>query len=498
MIELNGWKTTWASLFLCAAIAVPASAQKVTTLVDFEAADGGSPQAPLVQGRDGNFYGEAGGGDGSCHCGTLFKLTPTGSLTVIHNFTGQSEGSYPRGGLILGTDGNFYGTTLQGGTYNYGTFFKVTPTGQVTTIYTFSNQGKDGYNPRSGVIQGRDGAFYGTTFDGGANECNDMNCGTIFKITPDGTLTTLHNFDFSEGTNPSGGLIQGADGAFYGTALYGGDPKCYVAYEQDGCGVVFKMDFQGNVTVVHQFEMYDGADPVSLIQGNDGNLYGMTSFGGNLDCDSPDGCGTVFRIRPNGKLSTIHKFNGARDGGFPTGQLIQATDGSLYGAAEWSGNNPCSAPNGHPCGTVFRVVPGGTFSTLYSFCEQPGCADGSWAQGSLIQDTNGLLYGTTFEGGDQTCAPGFGCGTVFTLDMGLGPFVSFVRNYGRVGQTGGILGQGFNGTTSVTLNGVPASFNVISDTYLVATVPPGAITGYVTVTTPSGTLTSNKPFVVLP
>lgn len=500
MLQLRRWTTARCVILFCAAMTATGAAQTLTTLAAFNESDGVNPGSPLVQGRDGNFYGETDSGGSGCFqngCGTVFKVTPGGSLTVLHYFNGQSDGSSPRGGLILGTDGNFYGTTIQGGKYDNGTLFKVTPGGNLTTIYNFSNQGEDGYGPGSGVIQGSDGAFYGTTFDGGANECNDMNCGTVFKVTSDGKLTTLHSFNFTDGANPLGGLMQGKDGAFYGTTLYGGDLNCYIAPEQMGCGVVFRIDVRGKVTILHRFELNDGADPAArLVQGNDGGFYGITQFGGNLDCDYPFGCGTVFKITPSGKLTTIHHFDGAIDGGFPIGQLIQATDGNLYGATEWSVGNLCGAHD--ICGSLFRVAPNRFLTTIYSFCVREGCSDGNWPQGSLIQATNGLLYGTTLEGGDPTCAPGYGCGTVFTLDLGLDPFVAFVRGYGKVAQTGGILGQGFTGTTDVSLSGSPVSFTVVSDTFLKALVPNGATSGPVTVTTPGGLLTSNKIFRVTP
>jgi uncharacterized repeat protein (TIGR03803 family) len=171
--------------------------------------------------------------------------------------------------------------------------------------------------------------------------------------------------------------------------------------------------------------------------------------------------------------------------------LIQGSDGNLYGTTAFGGTS--QACYGSACGTIFQITDQGLFTTLHNF----GDIDGAFIYDGLLQDTSGILYGTTSIGGDLTCVPPTGCGTAYTLDMGLGPFVAFVHASGRVGQTGGILGQGFTGTTSVMLNGVPANFKVASDTYLTATVPPGATTGYVTVTTPTGMLTSNVPFHVI-
>ena len=166
--------------------------------------------------------------------------------------------------------------------------------------------------------------------------------------------------------------------------------------------------------------------------------------------------------------------------------MVQASDGNFYGTTEFGGDITCNPPLG--CGTIFQITPEGTLTTLHNFESFDG-ANGS----GLFQATDGILYGTS-NGGILSCAPPYGCGTVFSLDTGLGPFVAFVRAAGKVGQTGGILGQGFTETTSVSLNGIPANFTVVSDTYIKATVPAGATTGYVTVATPTGVLTSNVPF----
>ena len=169
----------------------------------------------------------------------------------------------------------------------------------------------------------------------------------------------------------------------------------------------------------------------------------------------------------------------------PVCTLIQATDGNFYGTAAYDGLYP-------NFGTVFAITPSGTLTTLHNF----DSTDGSYPYAGLLQATTGGFYGTTFAGGSSTACP-FGCGTVFSLDMGLGPFVAFVGAAGKVSQTGGILGQGFTGTTSVTLNGIAANFTVVSDTFIKATVPQGATNGYVTVNTPTGALMSNVPFRVI-
>jgi len=304
-----------------------------------------------------------------------------------------------------------------------GTVFRITPAGSLTTIYSFCSQPScaDGVQPVAGLIQGRDGNFYGTTFGGGTGN----NEGTVFKITTAGTLTTLHSFDGADGALPAGWLVQGTDGNFYGTTVTGG--------AENGS--------------------------------------------------------TIFKISPAGTLTTIYSFCGQPscvDGDGVYAGLVQGTDGNFYGTTLGGGANYD--------GTVFGITPGGSLTTLHAF----DFTDGYLPIGGLTQATSGSFYGTTASGGDPMCDGGHGCGTVFSLSTGFGPFVAFVNAAGKVGQTGSILGQGFTGTTVVSFNGIAASFTVKSDTFLEATVPPGATTGYVTVTTPSGTLTSNVPFQVIP
>lgn len=493
MTKLNGWKMRCAVLLLCAATATASRAQTLTTIAEFDSSDG-FPRGSLVQGRDGNLYGASGGNV----YGTIFKVSPGGVLTLLHSFQ-YSEGSGPSS-LALGADGNLYGTTAGGGPNHQGTAFSMTSAGTVTTLYSFGepNGGfSNGSEPYGGLVQRGDGSLYGTTFDGGPNDCGGQhNCGVVFRITQTGAAMQ-RNFDFLDGANSLAGLTQGLDGKFYGTASAGGDPNCSIGGDEFyGCGTIFRVEPVGRPKAMHTFELGDGAVPLNaLVSGGDGYFYGTTSEGGDLSCDPPYGCGTVFRISPSGALATLHKFHNGTDGAFPVGTLNQATDGNFYGVTGGSGGVPCNAYSG--CGTLFRITPSGILTTLYIFCSQNDCADGSYAGGGLLQATDGMLYGTTTEGGNINCAAPLGCGTVYRPNIGLGPFVKLGRYSGKVGQTGGILGQGFTGTTSVSLNGTPAQFRVISDTFLKVMVPPGATTGYVTVTTPSGTLTSNVPFHVL-
>jgi uncharacterized repeat protein (TIGR03803 family) len=274
------------------------------------------------------------------------------------------------------------------------------------------------------------------------------------------------------------------DGNFYGTTASGGDQIC-------NCGTVFKITPVGNLTTLHSFKGTDGAYPGgALVQAADENFYGTTG-GLGYHCNPTSGCGTVFKITRGGSLTTLYNFcaqTNCSDGAHPVAGLVQATDGNFYGTTLVGGGGNCVADFGVGCGTVFEITALGELTTLHTF----GSTDGANPYGGLLQATNGSFYGTTYGGG------AFSGGTIFSLEMGLGPFVAFVHDSGRIGQTGGILGQGFTGTTSVSLNGTPASYTVVSDTFIRATVPPGATTGFVTVTTPSGTLTSNVPFRVIP
>jgi uncharacterized repeat protein (TIGR03803 family) len=220
-----------------------------------------------------------------------------------------------------------------------------------------------------------------------------------------------------------------------------------------------------------------------LVQGANGIFYGTTTGGG------VNGYGTIFALTPAGKLKTLHSFDFS-DGAFPEASLIQGTDGNFYGTTSNGGANGVA-------GTLFAITPAGTLSTLYSFCSQANCADGTGPFSGLIQATNGEFYGTTFAGGSSTNCIG-GCGTAFSLSVGLGPFIETRLSSGQAGSRVIVLGNNLTGTTAVEFNGTPSTFTVISETEIETTVPTGASTGFVTATSPSGTLTSNRPLQVIP
>jgi uncharacterized repeat protein (TIGR03803 family) len=307
-------------------------------------------------------------------------------------------------------------------------------------------------------------------------------------MTTSGVQTTLHDFCAIEfcpdGADPSGFLVQASNGNFYGTTTTGG---------ANNGGTIFKMSPAGELTTLYSFcsqpNCSDGSYGFSLTQGRDGNLYGVASQGGNPACTlGLSGCGTLFKITLAGaftKLYTFCSLSNCSDGTDPS-MLVQATDGNLYGLTQLGGNSNCGF-DGEGCGTAFKMKPSGTLTTLHTFNSK----DGDEPRG-LTQGTDGNFYGTTTGGGAG------GAGTIFRLSLGLRPFVSLVRDSGKVGQTGPILGQGFTGTTGVSLNGTAVSFTVVSDTYIQATVPAGATSGFVTVNTPGGVLTSNVPFHMIP
>ena len=476
--ELGGWQRVCAVLLFCAAVTVAAPAQTFTTLLNFDGSNGTDPYVmALVQGIDGNFYGTTSNVQ-NINGGTVFKITPEGTLTTLYNFCPQTpcvDGTQPYAAPILGTDENFYGTTHEGGVNNHGTVFKMTPGGALTTLYSFCIKTNcvDGYHPHGVLVQATDGNFYGTTKHGGANAW-----GTVFKITASGTLTTIYSFNVTDGANPTDGLIQATDGNLYGTTGAGGNVSCSAP---NGCGTVFKITTGGVLTTLHNFSGVDGAAPVAgVVQASDGNLYGTTQFGGAQNM------GAIFKITTGGTLTTMHSFNGGASQ--PLAGLIQATDGNFYGTTSRGSNPLVCAPAG--CGTVFMMTPRGTVTTLHSF----DLTDGSNPDGGLLQGTDGTFYGATQTGGSG----GANEGTVFNLSVGLGPFVSLQRYVGKVSQPDGILGQGFTGTSGVFFNGTPASYTVVSDTYLTTKVPAGATTGALAVTTPGGTLTSNQAFRVTP
>jgi uncharacterized repeat protein (TIGR03803 family) len=316
-------------------------------------ADGVNP-AWLMQAADGDFYGttSAGGENGA---GTIFKITAAGQFTLLYTFcsdAGCTDGSEPQSSLVQTSDGNFYGTTISGGAYGNGTVFTFSAANGLTTLYSFcANTGcTDGSFPFIGLTLAKDGNFYGTTAEGGnhsATSCPIDGCGTVFKITPSGELTTLYSFcaesNCSDGAIPQGLLVQGKDGNLYGTTDNGGG---------ENSGTIYKVSLQGNFTTMHSFcesgICNDGLDPIAgVIQATNGNFYGSAYLGGT------GGWGTVFQMTPAGKFTVLHNFDGKADGSYLAASVFQASNGSLLGGTEGGGDDNCDAPDG--CGVIFMI-----------------------------------------------------------------------------------------------------------------------------------------------
>ena len=471
-------------IFLCVATAITSGAQTLTTLVNFDNTNGANPKAGLVQGIDGNLYGTTAMGGNGYYSGTAFKISPAGALTTLYNFTclpgNCAAGGNPAAPLALGRDGNLYGTTAND-TDSSGTAFKLAH-GALTTIYTFCTQPNcaDGFSPDGGLQLGNDGNLYGVNEFGGAmiGDSCFTGCGVVYKLIPGGAETTLYQF-----CNHTGSCTDG----FYpmGALALGRDGNFYGATIGGGTysgGLIFKMTPGGTVTTLYSFcaqtNCPDGQEPQGgLVQGRDGNFYGVTVGGG-----ANGSYGTIFKITPGGALTTLYSFcaqPNCADGTYPVSGLVLGTDGDFYGAAYAGG------PSNN--GTLFKITAGGALTILHSF----NGTDGE-APEALFQATNGVLYGTTVGGGSN------GYGTIFSLDVGLRAFVEVVPSAGRVGERVLILGSALTGATSVTFNGTPASFTVGSRTLIKATVPAGTTSGKIDVTLPETTLTSSVPFQVLP
>ncbi len=440
--------------FTClATAAATTAAQGYQSLYNFGLNTPNSPGRSLAQSRGGTIFTTT--EDWNNQKGTVIRVTTAGQLTILHHFTTGTR-IIPRGGVTLATDGLFYGTTQWGGLYGYGDIYRTNSTGATTILHNFT--GDDGAYPVDAPIESIAGDFYGVT-EGNANQ------GSIYKITESGVFTVLHKFP---GTNdfPTGPLVQATNFAFYGTSCAGG---------ANGAGSIFRFDVNGNYAVVYSFNTTDGACPqTGLLQASDGNLYGVTSQGGSTQN------GVLFRLSLDGSFAVLHDFTGALDGAVPC-TLIEASDGNLWGNA--------AAGGAYNFGTLFQITPGGTFTKVYDYDSTNGFNAES---AHLLQHTSGVFFSDTSSGGPLKG------GVFYSYDAGLPPFVSYLPVYGRAGAAVEILGQGFTADSVASFNGVPAVTTVVYPTYLKAIVPAGATSGYITVSTASGTLRSNKSFIVHP
>jgi uncharacterized repeat protein (TIGR03803 family) len=445
-----------------AGTALPAGAQTYKDIYNAGGLNGiQNPVGAIAQGRDGNLYSAS--SNGGTFYGAIFKVTPAGVAKVINDI-----GYFPDGGMTLGTDGDFYGVDSDGGVFGNcgeaacGQVYKVSSGGKMTLLHNFTNGG-DGESPQPAPIEATNGIFYGTTNS------------TVYSVTSKGVFNTLHTFTGTDGTNPQGALVQGSDGNLYGETVSGGSA---------GDGVIYKISPGGDFAVLHNFTgAPDGAQgDFPLIQASDGNFYGVTLAGGSF-------YGIVFKLTPGGNYTVIHTFSdGPGDGAAPSAGLMQATDGNIYGVTSGGGTSGD--------GTIFSITTGGAYSVIYNFSPATGYNPSS----PLRQSTSGKLYGETYIGGNLSICGGFGCGTFYSFDLGLSPFVRLMTTSDAELSKVEILGQGFSKTTSeVKFGGVLATtIAVTGTTFITATVPAGAQTGPVTVTTGTTTLTSTQTFSVLP
>jgi uncharacterized repeat protein (TIGR03803 family) len=350
--------------------------------------DGGVPEAALTIDANGNLYGTtAQGGNMGCDeglgCGTVFTIPKGGKEVVLHAFQGGKDGEFPKGQLIADAKGNFYGTTEGGGADGFGTVFKLAPDGTETLLYAFRG-GNDGSAPMGGLTPPGKKLRYGTTYAGGS----DCNCGTVFALSADNKETVLHAFQGDQdGAYPSGTLLIDNDGRIFGTTGEGGitngmifrlSPKGVktVLYQfkggsdgrgpqglamdskgslytttlfdgADGGGTLVKLYSSGTFVVLHSFGTgTDGTEPYSApVLDNAGNIYGTTWQGGSAVCS----CGTAFKTTPKGKETIIHSFRGGHDGSSPMASLIVDASGNLYGTTTGGG--------GYNAGTVFEITP---------------------------------------------------------------------------------------------------------------------------------------------
>jgi uncharacterized repeat protein (TIGR03803 family) len=387
----------------CAAWVVPAASEATAPkpLYHFtRGSDGGYPSGMLYRDASGNLYGTTDAGGlmdcGSDGCGVVFKLAPDGTRSTVHAFAGgPDDGRFPRlSGLVADKDGNLYGTTEFGGVgvcegWGCGTVFKIAPNGDESIVHFFSQNGTDGIQPTGGVTIDKYGSLYGTAYGP-----TGADGGVVFKIKPDGTETILHKFTGADGIFPSGPLAVDSAGNVYGATQQGG-LSCDVG--STTCGVVFEITRDGTETTLYQFSGgADGYDPMGgVVRDVAGNLYGTTYSGGvsGSHCGNV-GCGTVFKLAPNGTKTVLHTFAGGDDGAFPMSGIFLNKAGNLFGMTTNGGATASGSSPG--LGVIYEIAPGGTETVLASL----GKRVGNLPLASLIGDAGGNLYGVTYLGKD--------------------------------------------------------------------------------------------------
>ncbi len=465
--------TLLAAIVMFSASALPAHAQTPTVLHGFPdtLTNACQPEGNIVQGRDGNMYG-IGLYCGTNNTGAVYKISTNGTESIIYSF--PSDYSFCFSGLTLGSDGNLYGTCFSTPAGSgAGAIFKLTPGGVFTDLHDFTNTNGD-TEPLYAPIQAADGNYYGVT------GYNPYTCGNVYQLTPAGVYKNLHTFSGSD-CGPASSLIQGSDGNLYGT-LY----NCALG---NSLGCVYKISTAGVLKEIYGFTSASGYNPCTgVIQGKDGNLYGATNTG------AANNSGSIYKLTTAGVLTDMHDFVQSTDAscvdnvGRTNVDLTQVTDGSFYGV------NGSYGPTGE--GSTYKLTPAKVFT---DFLFPNPAVDGDAPLTTLLQNTNGILYGTTPAGGPTSCAS---CAGVFySVSTGDAAFINLepTQHTGLIGASIGIFGQGFSSSSVVKFGGVKSTSVTLSGTtYLTAKVPAGALTAAVTVTTGSTTLTSPQTFKVKP
>jgi uncharacterized repeat protein (TIGR03803 family) len=377
-----------------------AAAQDFTILYQFQSSSDGYDPNDVIRDSAGNLYGTTLAG-GTTIFGTVFKLDTSGKKTILYNFSGGTDGAEPHGALVMDSNGNLYGTTEFGGNLKVscegmqgcGVVFKVDASGYERVLYTFTG-GADGGQPLAGLTMDDAGNLYGTTTGGGLPGCNyfAVGCGVVFKLDTSGHETVLHSFSGgTDGGAPESPLLRDSAGNLYGMTTGVNTSQ----------GTVFKVDISGKETVLHVFSGQDGSQPYgTLLRDSNGNLYGTTYGGGDLTQCNGSGCGVVFKLSPTGKEHVLYAFTDGTDGGRPLAGLTRDKHGNLYGTSAVGGQSA------YCCGVVFEVSPKGQETVLHTFTG----TDGASPMTSLIQDTSGKLYGSTYGGGKYQ-------GTLFSITL---------------------------------------------------------------------------------
>lgn len=408
VLKISRALTSVVLFVLAGLVTEPAQAQTYTVLYSFTSHGDGTNPTGVIRDAKGNLYGSTTWG-GAFGFGTVFIVDKTRKETILHSFTG-GDGFLPNSELIRDANGNLYGTTYDGGTpeggkcrYGCGTVFKVDKAGKETMLYAFAGGTNPG-NPTR-IVRDHAGDFFGIAGGGSPGD------GVVFELSKTGKFTVLYSFTGQADGGGPDSLVLAEKGALYGTAVGGGDLSCK---QGQGCGVVFKLTRKGKgqwkETVLYSFTGgTDGSNPSSLVLDRAGNFYGIAQ-GGDFNCDPQYGCGLIFKMDKTGGLSVLYVFTGYPTDGNDPYDLVSDRHGNLYGTTVYGGSaDNCGRGSG--CGTVFALNKTGKETIVHSFDH----GDGSFPD-AVLPDRTGNIYGTTYYGGDLSCGGGSGgCGVVFKI-----------------------------------------------------------------------------------